>query len=153
MATQLQCRSGRGGRRLVYVWTWVVGSATLAMGLGHGASSVGCESECPKDENRPYEGSPPGQTLCQATDHTIIVHFGGLTAEEIEERLKPIGAVLACEGRPDPEYPGCYLVRLADGMCCSDGMEYFEDDDSQTTLTDYPHPESPCSCYTGWTLG
>jgi len=46
----------------------------------------------------------------------------------------------------------CYIVKLREELCCSEAIGYFERLSSPRASADVPHPETPCSCETHWTI-
>lgn len=94
--------------------------------------------------------------VCVANGYTVIVRFQeAQTVETLLPLLDPIGGSLACD---DPQAlkgnPGktCYIVKLREGLCCSEAIGYFERLSSPRASADVPHPETPCSCETHWTI-
>jgi hypothetical protein len=155
-----RCRGGRmrpmqiassTARFLFWCWIGFGSGCSMSSDNNRGLDA----SSCPDDERVNLRPGLTLAALCASNGSTVIVRFQSPQAvDQVLPLLEPVGGQLACD---DPAalrgQPGrtCYLVRLGEDRCCSDGMAYFESL-TPPASTDVPDPATPCSCETSWTL-
>ena len=123
---------------------WAVASCLVA------ALASGCGSDCP-DAAVQLDSDHTIEDVCRATERTIIVRFAEPQGvETVRDIMAPMGASFACEEPAAGTSGVCYLVRLPEDTCCSEGLTFFREQTAAKASTDVPHPETPCSCETGW---